>query len=130
MEELKGVKIDRAASMDQVKEYYAKRLQPEVRDMQASFTDFLAALGRASERLRLQVRREASVRNLVDKALYYNPKVLASELLKEYVKDHPETLLMEQAWFQDEEEEAEGEGEEEPRVVEVIGEEAAPITVA
>jgi hypothetical protein len=129
VEELKGVKIDRSATMDQVKGYYEKRLLAEVRDMQASFTDFLAALGRASERLRLQVRRESSVRHLVDKALYYNPKVLPSELLKEYVKDHPEVLLMEQAWFQDEEEEGEEE-DGEPRVVEVIGEEAAPITVA
>jgi len=109
VEELKGIKIDRTASMEQVKDYYAKRLVNEVQDMQASFTDFLAALGRASERLRLQVRRESSVRHLVDKALYYNPKVLPSELLKEYIKDHPEVLLMEQAWFADEEEEAEAE---------------------
>ncbi len=130
MEELKGIKIDRSASMEQMNAYYEKRLMPEVRDMQASFTDFLSALGRASERLRLHVRREASVRHLVDKALFYNPKVLASELLKEYVKDHPEVLLMEQAWFQDEEAEGEEDEEGEPRVVEVIGEEAAPITVA
>ena len=109
VEELKGIKIDRTASMKQVKDYYAKRLVNEVQDMQASFTDFLGALGRASERLRLQVRRESSVRHLVDKALYYNPKVLPSELLKEYIKDHPEVLLMEQAWFADEEEEAEAE---------------------
>jgi hypothetical protein len=112
VEELKGIKIDRTVSMDDVKEYYAKRLINEVKDMQASFTDFLAALGRASERLRLQVRRESSVRNLVDKALFYNPKTLPSELLKEYVKDHPEVLLMEQAWFADEEEETEEEGEQ------------------
>ena len=111
VEELKGIKIDRAATMEQVREYYAKRLVPEVVDMQSGFTEFLAALGRASERLRLQVRREASVRNLVDKALYYNPKVLPSELLKEYIKDHPEVLLMEQAWFADEEEEHEEEEE-------------------
>jgi acyl transferase domain-containing protein/NADPH:quinone reductase-like Zn-dependent oxidoreductase/thioester reductase-like protein/acyl carrier protein len=107
VEELQGIKIDRLASMDNMKEYYRKRLVPQVLDMQASFTDFLAALGRASERLRQQVRRESTVRNLVDKALFYNPKVLPSELLKEYVRDHPEVLLMEQAWFKDEDEEEE-----------------------
>ena len=135
VEELKGIKIDRAATMEQVREYYAKRLVPEVVDMQSGFTEFLAALGRASERLRLQVRKESTVRNLVDKALFYNPKVLPSELLKEYIKDHPEVLLMEQAWFADEEEEEtpEGEGSEEgeARVVHVITEEAVgPIALS
>jgi hypothetical protein len=114
VEELKNVKISRTATMEQVKEYYAKRLVNEVQDMQASFTDFLVALGRASERLRLQVRRESSLRFLVDKALYFNTKVPPSELLRDYIKNHPEVLLMEQAWFVDEEEDEGRDAEEGP----------------
>lgn len=56
VEALKGSRVNRAASMDEVKAYYHQKLIAEVRELQTGFVDFLAALGRASEQLRRKVR--------------------------------------------------------------------------
>jgi thioester reductase-like protein len=55
VETLKGSRISRNASMESVKDYYHQKLIPEVRDLQAGFIEFLAALGRASDNLRRKV---------------------------------------------------------------------------
>jgi hypothetical protein len=104
IEEYKGVRLNRSCTMEDLKQFFGKKLTPEVREMQTFFMEFLGALGRASDNLRLRIRNDSSVRTMVDKTLYYSSKVPPSALLKAYISEHTEVLLMPQDLFIDEDE--------------------------
>jgi hypothetical protein len=59
-----------------------------------------------------QIRGTNTLRSLLDKGLYFQPKVPASSLLLTYIRENPEVMLMSQDWFMDGEEEEIGEDEE------------------
>lgn len=121
-EEMKHSKLNRKATMNELQEHFAKRLAPEVRELQSKFIDFLFALGRSSEQLRIKIRKDASFRTVLDKTLYYSPKVTASSVLKSYIAAHPTTLDMKSSMFDesyDEDADAADADEAEPEAAQV-----------